>query len=1556
MAIQTCISFRGFSRTTPASLPAVAIFLFLPLLALAAQGKEANDPSGYNPSQGTPFFVLTDMQYGSSDNALLRVEIPASSGGLEAAQEYGGVEVRLYRAPKPLEFLKAQKNLHRIDTSARLRDGGIANTISYLWSNLWNKARRAWRSLFSSSARKVVTATAPALKTSFVSPRYKPVSNFRLLENFEIQQRFRYPLHAAKPIAPPKVELAGSSSNFLPMNEGNFHVPLGRLKPGLYIAEAIIGMHRAVTPVFVSNTVTIVKMSSGEMTVWAAHRANGSPVANAKLQWTDGRGVLASAVTDKRGLAIMKHAGPECTYLLGEDAEGGVFVSENFYYDSEIYDTKLYAITDRPLYRPGDMVNIKLLGRDYRSATESFPAKAGEVMIQALDPNGTPVLSAKTQLTADTGADTSFRLPDDAVAGGYEIRMTYQGKRYGAAFRVVEYVKPHFEITLTPDRDNFKTGEPVSGKIRLAYPDGKPVKNAAVELLLRAQTLTMVQGELGYSGLFPVELSTASLTSDDKGEATFSLPPVKVPSRLVLSMLATDGAAYRVRTSRELLVERAAASWRLVSSTKFTMPKDQVTIRLEPENPASDAATPATWEIVRLENRKKRGGRFDAKMLVWKPQLNEPGSYSLMLRDASGNLVGATAHWVGGEGIQALPGTIDIVANKERYRPGETASMLLTFSEPVDQALLTLERDKVEATALLSDAKEKRAGWIVAERLAPNQWRARIPVKQMHAPNMTFSAAYVKNGEYVFQNAGIVVESRRIELSIKPDKTTVQPGETVTVDIAASLEGKSARAMLTVSVVDEMIYALQPEIAPDIVEFFHHMRRNNVRTGASLNFITYDEAVNYSRDSGIQASARHQYNERGVKMLERARRDDTDTAAWLPTLLTDAAGKARFSFRMPDALSRWRITVRAIALPGESAETDGNGIFGQRICYVKSDKDLYAKWTSPTWMREWDWPVAQIAVFNNSDVKRTADVVLTLNGKDFSQQATLSRGVNYLSFNLPKFTGRASARLEVREKGKVMDALETGLETYAPRWRGERELVLPLARGKTEIKLPSGARNLRLRFVAGGGEHFLRISDSLIEYPWGCAEQTSSRLIPLAIITPLLAPDRNMQSANGRLWQMLYSQRLRLASLAGPNAVFGWWGDGAINSAFISAYAYYADWHAVRTLGLQIPAGHWEHLLEIYREHAHSEPLLQQALALWFMQQIGLPTRTQVSGLTDSLQRSDMKKAARRPEGTENASPILTSPDSPLGLAYVRVLVSVLARADGEKDMQDKAALAAAVRLLESSRLPSAHALLLLAGRAPVQSAADILASVSSATPTIDRALTLVWTRDALGGSLTADSLAIKPAGEWQSVPVLFGRTEWRWTGDSLPQSLQVENAPSGTLTAILHYDAEETAGKNDLPAVVSRRLFRLERRHFKDGRASYAKILVKSGEVLSTQELYLDEVHLASSGNAYQYGVMEASLPPGAFVEHSTWGIQILDGEESSGNAPLERSRAEEKRDSYGVPVELLTSAGVTIRHLLRLGQTGRFILPPARYYRMYQPERKAYADGGRETEWNVR
>lgn len=1512
--------------------PLLMLMLMLLLVGTASaqqdSAPEPRQPSNYTLFKGEPFFLLSDASYGSLDEARVRLEVPGRDMGRANLEAYSGADIVIYRVPEPMEFLKKQRNLHRIQVEGNYQGEGLANTLSFLWDSWWKQSRLAWRRLFSGDARRAVTGEQPKLATSAAIRRPTVFANhpqYKAIKGMELVDSFRYPIWQAKAIEPPKgVKLDGSSSEFIASGAGNVMIPLGKRKPGLYLIEAVIGEHRATTLVFVSDTIAVTKVSSSQMLVWTARRDNSAAVAGASVLWTDGTGVLQSATTGVDGVASLERGSPEHTYVLGQDRAGGVFVSENFYYDSEIYNTKIYAVTDRPLYRPGDDVNVKFLGREFTSARESQAASSAPLSLTVLNPNGTPLLTQTLQLSGDTGAETRFRLPAEATAGGYELRFSYKDSVYGAAFRVAEYVKPHFEINVQPAKPEFKTGEAVKGSIALRYPDGKAVKNAKMTLSLRSQQNTMVDGELRYSGLFPVALKTEEVVSDGSGNLDFTLPAATDPSRYILTVLATDGAAYRVKATRELMIERSNSSYQLKATRQFSDPGQAVHFDLVADG--QGAARPVRWEMVQLEKQTKTEGAFDPAAKGWDISFPVSGSYQLALRDERGNLLAAASHWVAGDGIKTTPGSIEIVLDRARYRPGDTAEALITFSDNVDQALLTLERDKVEQYGLMAGG----ANWYQAKRVAPRQWRVRIPVKEEHGPNMTFSVAYTRNGDFVFENAGLQVIEPRIALQFKTDKEVYQPGDKVTLDVKATLDGKPLGTMLALSVVDEMIYVLQPEIAPEIGDFFYHPRRNNVRTTASLSFISYDMAQ--GRSAG--APARHNYNERGVKVLERPRRDNIDTAYWGPSLKTDADGNARVTFTMPDALTRWRITGRAM---------DGQGRVGQRTAYLRSDKNFYAKWTAPDWMRSGDAPRASVAVFNQTGKEQALEVVLSGGAQPKTEKLSAKPGVNYVEFALGAASG--PLRLEIRQNGKLVDALATSVQTLPAAWSSPRTLVLPLdsAAAATELalKLPPDARNIRLSFAQGASSHFARIADDLIDYPYGCVEQTASRLIPLALAAQSMGPDAG--APRERLQAMLTAQRLRLVSMAGPSAVFGWWGNATAGNALMTAYAYYADWYASRALRIELPPEHWNKLLAVYSEHGLKDATTDRALVLWMAHEMGLPTQTLAAGLVADSTGATLGGKIRQPG--DSGSLLLGAGDreaQAMGLGLVALVASQNGVALPPALQQQ---VGAAWLVLRAMPAPVAQALLMLADELPPSQADAVLAGVRAEMPTLDRAMTLLWVQKKLGGAPFGKAPAVAPDGAWQKQESASGQPVWRWPDakavpDKLRLAAAATAAPAGTV-AVLQYDSRGAEAQT-LPVTVERRILRMVQGK---GKGGYTTELVKPGETLSTDALYLDEITLKPApGAKHRFGLLEVALPPGAMVESTTWGMVM------AGDKPvaLERARHTERRDGYAVPIEPL-DGDLTVRHLLRFAQKGSYVLPPARFYRMYQPEQKAFEGGGK-------
>src|SRR4029078_4189619 len=106
----------------------------------------------------------------------------------------------------------------------------------------------------------------------------------------------------------------------------------------------------------------------------------------------------------------------------------------------------------------------------------SFAHQAFAVEIH--DPKGEKVYS--DTLTSDNygGIAGKFDLPNDATLGQYQINVVNRG---GGTFRVEEYKKPEFEVTVDAPADPVALGEKITATIRAKYYFGSPVNNATAK-------------------------------------------------------------------------------------------------------------------------------------------------------------------------------------------------------------------------------------------------------------------------------------------------------------------------------------------------------------------------------------------------------------------------------------------------------------------------------------------------------------------------------------------------------------------------------------------------------------------------------------------------------------------------------------------------------------------------------------------------------------------------------------------------------------------------------------------------------------------------------------------------------------------------------------------------------------------------------------------------------------------------------------------------------------------------------------------------------------------
>lgn len=1518
--LMTALSLTAFLFTTP---------LVSPSSARAAD----LSPSGYSLYSGDKFFVLTDGVFTSTEN----IEVRFEAAGNRQLDQYGGVDVRLYRIPKPLEFLKSQKNLHRPSVKGRHTGEGLENVLSFLWDSWFKKSRLAMQRVFSSDARKQAVKSVPNLEqvpAHTYQTELRQTTQFAPLKGFELVDSFRYPIWIAKPFQPNQsTVMEGSSSEFIRTKAGNVILPMGKRRPGLYLVEAMIGTYRATTLAFVSDTLAVTKVSSQQALVWSVNRLSGLSRAGSQVLLTDGVGVLGQGKTDSSGVMLLKRAIPERSFAMVEDADGGVSVSENFFYDSEAFQPKVYVFTDRPLYQPGDQVQLRAFGRDLKrdGQRDSWSAlPAAKASLTVLDSTGLELLSQRVKWDAVTGADANFQLPDSAETGGYTVRLQVDGEVYGAAFRVARFTKPHFDSQIQFDKPAYRVGEAVNGRLVLTYPDGKPVVGAEISLELRAETMSMFEGAYAYSGAQEVSLTKADYKSDAKGQVSFSFPPAAKPSRYIASARARDGAAFRVSTTKDILIEGYLETYLLTSDVNAS--EQGTAVRIKYERQGADAGNfvqgLTQWQAIRLEDRSVTTGPVtstDRGEFVLK--LAKSGHYIVRVVDSSGVTRGTRSHVVLGPDLKSVTGQLEILADKEAYNIGETASLLLTFPFKADDALLTLERNEVSSHGRLAST----GGWFTAKRLSDSQWRVQVPVSDLHSPNIIFSVAYAKNRDFGFQNKGIQVKKPMIDITFTPEKSEYGPGEKVVVQVETKLEGKPISVLAAVGVVDEMIYVLQPEVVPSIGEFFHHRRRNQVRTTSSMSFYSFNPATSAVSGQMPRSAGRD------LKVAqERARRDARDTAYWNGNLKTGSDGRGKFEFIMPDALTRWRITGRAIATSGDL------GTVGEAKGFILSNKSYYLKWTGPTRFRTGDAPRPALIAFNSTrqaveaEVSLQGDASATKGEKyNFSQKIRLNPGANSIVLTkMPQHSQSLQAKILVA--GQAVDSLETAVDFIPTNWLKSQSKSIRLEKRET-LSLPTNARNVRLKLVPESSHQFLRVVDDLLEYPWGCVEQTSSRLIPLSIAVEALRAHSDSDARPQYLQQLMDRiafERRRLVSMAGPNAAFTWWGDATGEDLFVTAHAYHADWRASKLLGIQLPKANWEHLLKLYSENK-SATAFERAYALWVLSLIGLPVSEQAAAVSKEILAIPMRAA---PKDILASSSIYMDG----GELHRALAILILGSVSSKNPKLDPAFKRQFESLLVSkSQSPAYRAAVLYARTqakgtpANLAEAEDILGQIRLETPTIDKALALSMIEQALNGKVGVKPLAPVPdlGAGWIRVPKAAVPT-FRWSNaQAFTNSVSLPSM-KGALAEVAYDQPDDFTSTLDV--TISRSLYRLRLEDSSEGSMSATR--VEPGEKLDSRSLYIDEINVSSSQKGGRFGLIEVPLPPGGEVDGTTWGLSFDDF-----NANFEKARPSSSGLGYAIALPDLSQAA-RVHQLVRFPSAGKFKLPPVKVFKMYRPSERAY------------
>ncbi len=520
---------------------------------------------------------------------------------------------------------------------------------------------------------------------------------------------------------------------------------------------------------------------------------------------------------------------------------------------------------------------------------------------------------------------------------------------------------------------------------------------------------------------------------------------------------------------------------------------------------------------------------------------------------------------------------IKLETNKKTYEIGESAKVVLRSPFKEGQALVTVERNGVlwrQVVAIKGALPVVEVP--VRPEFYPNAFVTVVALRgRVQAPPALGDArADLGAPDYRFGYAELHVneEAHRLRVSVTEPKAEYQPGAMVETDVVVKdRAGKPVESALTFYVVDEGVLALTSYVTPDPLPAFVRRRKLRVftldnreglgrilpmRAGERVSPLGYEYAL--ARNGGDYDKG----DDGGDGGHKRA--DFRTTAFFEAGRKTDKAGRAHFSFKLPDNLTTFR--VMAVA-----AGADDH--FGSGESKITTYRSLMARPALPRILRVGDALEASVIVSSKADASApkgagadmNVDVRVDVKGLTLvgpsSRSVTMKRG------------GQAEVRFPVKAvaPGEVTLAFEARAGGEVDKVEMKRKVDLPVhvesqvVYGETTSEVAIALGDLSaMRRDYGGLEVRLGSSalvglgvavDRLSDYPYGCTEQVASRVLPL-LSTLDLAKEGNARlpkDVNGAIDAAVATILKRQNSDGG----FGYW-DGSPSEPWLSAYTLLA--------------------------------------------------------------------------------------------------------------------------------------------------------------------------------------------------------------------------------------------------------------------------------------------------------------------------------------------------------------------------------------------------------------
>ena len=558
---------------------------------------------------------------------------------------------------------------------------------------------------------------------------------------------------------------------------------------------------------------------------------------------------------------------------------------------------------------------------------------------------------------------------------------------------------------------------------------------------------------------------------------------------------------------------------------------------------------------------------------------------------------------------------VTLIPDKKEYKPGDTAEILIQSPFIPAQGILSVRRSGIVTTEhfSLKDKATKVVTVKITEGHVPNVFvqvdlvgsAMRLDDHGEPVEKLPRRPAFAKGS----LNLAVPAKSRTLSVAASPRAKKLAPGGKTKVDVTVrDAAGKPITgAEVAVVVVDESVLSLSNyQLADPIAVFYaqrpaggrdHHLRQNvklarpeagalgsagDDLTDGSVELQTKSADLDGAPASGAVASPPPPAPPGEAEAPSRLRRDEKRAArnggyrgqggqqsviavrtnfnalaTFAPEVRTDGQGRAVVDVKVPDNLTRYRVMAVAVA---------GDKQFGKGESSITARMPLMVRPSPPRFLNFGDKFELPVVLQNQTDSPLSVQVAVRASNAQIT--AGLGRALSIA----------ANDRVEVRfpAAAEMAGTARFQVAASAGKWSDANEFALPVwTPATTEAfatygEIDAGAIRQAVALPGNVVEQFggLEITTSstqlqaltdaflyLVEYPYECAEQVSSRVLAVAALRDVLTAFQveGMPSVQA-IETRVAGDIKKLRGMQNSDGGFGFWRRGYRSWPYISIH------------------------------------------------------------------------------------------------------------------------------------------------------------------------------------------------------------------------------------------------------------------------------------------------------------------------------------------------------------------------------------------------------------------